>query len=161
MFSNRKTSGSNEKGSLISRSGASFRSELEENQTVPKAAQRPRSASTPGSSTRVPEKETTSTAKSSILPTGVEQPMRNTQKKRVYTGVEGSEKKKMRWAIDTSSDDDSEDDDEKERAGEISNEQAGATCEAIMKQIAGEEYKKDETTESSGTEQVGHQEPTV
>ena len=67
----------------------------------------------------------------------------------------------MRWAIDTSSDEDSEDDDENERAGEISNEQAGATCEAIMKKMVGDEYKKDETTGSSGTERVGHQEPTV
>ena len=101
---------------------------------VPKAAQGPSSASNPGSSTRVPEKETTSTVKISMLPTGVEKPMRSTQKKRAYTGVKESEKKKMRRSIDTSSDEDSEDDDKKnERAGEISNEQAGATCKAMMK----------------------------
>ena len=59
-------------------------------------------------------------------------------------------------AIYTCSDEDSEDDDdENKRAGEKSNERANAASGVTTKKTAGDENRKDDTNEPSGTEHAG------
>ena len=88
-----------------------------------------------------------------MLPTGAEQPKRKTQKKRVSTGTEERERKKIiRRAIDTSSDEYSED--------EIQRAEVTGGAKPMSEITAGEESRKDYMTESSGNEQ-GTSEPTV
>ena len=88
-----------------------------------------------------------------MLPTGAEQPKRKTQKKRVSSGTEERERKKIiRRAIDTSSDEYSED--------EIQRAEVTGGAKPMSEITAGEESRKNYMTESSGNEQ-GTSEPTV